>query len=56
MYPLLSSPAWRTPGSAVDVGLLLGLTDHLQLDAGVNVGVTDAADDVNPFVGLAWRF
>ena len=30
--------------------------DHLQLDAGVNVGVTDAANDVNPFLGFTWRF
>jgi hypothetical protein len=26
-----------------------------KLDAGVNLGVAESADDVNPFVGLAWR-
>jgi hypothetical protein len=39
-----------------DGGLTLGLTDDLQLDAGANVGLTQAADDVAPFVGLAVRF
>ncbi len=40
----------------VDLGLTYALTDNLQLDAGINIGVTDSADDLNPFVGLAWRF
>jgi hypothetical protein len=39
----------------VDLGLTYGVTSDLQLDAGVNLGVTDAADGVNPFVGLTWR-
>jgi hypothetical protein len=40
----------------VDVGLTYGLTENVRLDAGVNFGVTKAADDINPFVGLSWRF
>ena len=40
----------------VDLGLTYGLTKNIQLDAGVNLGVTEAADDVNPFVGVSWRF
>ena len=40
----------------VDFGLTYGLTDNFQLDAGVNIGVTSAADDVVPFVGLSHRF
>lgn len=40
----------------VDLGLTYGLTDNLQLDTGINIGVTDSADDLNPFIGLAWRF
>lgn len=40
----------------VDLGLTYGLTENVQLDAGVNIGVTKAADDLNPFVGLSWRF
>jgi hypothetical protein len=40
----------------VDVGTTYGITENIQIDAGVNVGVTRAADDVNPFVGLSVRF
>ena len=40
----------------VDLGLTYGLTENLQLDAGINIGVTKSADDLNPFVGLSWRF
>ena len=39
-----------------DGGLTLGVTDDLQLDAGVNLGLSRGADDVNPFLGLAVRF
>ncbi len=40
----------------VDLGLTYGLTENLQLDAGINLGVTRSADDFNPFLGLSWRF
>ena len=40
----------------VDLGLTWGLTANLQLDAGINVGVTKSADDLNPFIGLSVRF
>ncbi len=40
----------------VDLGLTYALTKNLQLDAGINLGVTRTADDWNPFVGLSWRF
>jgi hypothetical protein len=39
-----------------DLGLTYALTEDIQLDAGVNIGVTKSADDVNPFLGLSWRF
>ncbi|BDA75814.1 hypothetical protein CAL7716_099800 (plasmid) [Calothrix sp. PCC 7716] len=39
-----------------DTGLTYLLTENLQLDAGVNIGITQAADDFNPFVGLTMRF
>lgn len=39
-----------------DMGLTYGLTDDLQLDGGVNLGVTDAADDLELFVGVSRRF
>jgi len=37
-------------------GITYAATDNIQLDAGVNVGVTSAADRINPFVGLSTRF
>ncbi len=40
----------------VDVGLTYGLTRDIQIDTGVNLGVTEAADDVNTFVGISVRF
>jgi Putative MetA-pathway of phenol degradation len=39
-----------------DVGFTYGLTADIQLDAGINIGVTRSADDVNPFIGISWRF
>lgn len=40
----------------VDTGLTYGLTKDIQLDAGVNMGVTRLADDFNPFCGLSMRY
>jgi hypothetical protein len=40
----------------VGTGVTYALTDNVQLDAGVNVGVTSAADRFNPFVGVSSRF
>jgi hypothetical protein len=40
----------------VDFGLTYELTKNLQLDTGVNIGVTGATDDLNTFVGVSWRF
>ena len=37
-------------------GFTYMLTKNVQLDAGVNIGVTPAADRINPFVGLSMRF
>lgn len=40
----------------LDGGMTFAVTDNLQLDAGVNIGVTDAADDLNLFAGMSQRF
>ena len=37
-------------------GLTYAIDGSLQFDAGFNFGVTDAADRINPFVGLSRRF
>ncbi len=39
-----------------DFGVTYKLTPSIQLDAGLNVGLTRAADDLNPFVGFSVRF
>ncbi len=39
-----------------DTGVIYELTENMQLNVGVNIGVTHSADDWNAFVGLAWRF
>jgi hypothetical protein len=39
-----------------DCGMTYRLTRDVQLDAGANIGLTKAADDVNPFVGLSVRY
>ena len=41
--------------ATVDTGLTYGATPNVQLDMGINVGVTEAADDLNPFVGISAR-
>lgn len=38
------------------VGLTYGISEDLQLDAGANIGLTENADDIKPFVGISWRF
>jgi len=39
-----------------DFGFTYALTRDIQFDAGMNIGLTSAADDLNPFVGLSLRY
>lgn len=39
-----------------DTGATYALTENIQLDAGINIGVTESADDYQPFVGTTFRF
>jgi hypothetical protein len=39
-----------------DAGFTYGVTENIQMDIGVNVGVTRPAVDVNPFIGMSVRF
>jgi hypothetical protein len=59
-YVELYSNVSNEPHSAwiatFDAGFTYALSDDIQLDAGVNIGLTDAADDVNPFLGLSLRY
>lgn len=40
----------------IGTGVTYRIGENLQLDAGVNVGVSDAADRINPFIGVSRRF
>jgi hypothetical protein len=40
----------------VDFGLAYRVTANLQLDTGVNIGITRSADDLNLFLGLSFRY
>ncbi|MEO8791443.1 MAG: transporter [Chthoniobacteraceae bacterium] len=40
----------------VDTWLTYQVNENVRLDAGVYIGVTPAADDWHPFVGMTWRF
>lgn len=42
--------------ATVDAGLVLPVGKQVRFDLGANVGVTDAADDINPFFGVSLRF
>jgi hypothetical protein len=42
--------------STFDFGFTYAVTRDIQLDAGMNIGLTDAADDLNPFIGLSMRY
>jgi long-subunit fatty acid transport protein len=37
-------------------GITYKLTKNFQIDAGINIGLTPAADRINPFIGLSRRF
>jgi hypothetical protein len=41
---------------SLGIGFTYGLSDDVQLDAGINIGLTRAADDYNPFAGMSVRF
>lgn len=51
--PSLPAGRWL---ATFDLGATKGLGDHVQLDAGVNLGLTETAEDANPFLGLSFRF
>gem|GEM_PF-5213050 len=39
-----------------DFGATYKFTPHVQIDAGLNLGLIGSADDLNPFVGLPVRY
>ena len=55
-FSLISSESNADWVGTFDLGLTYGISEDIQLDAGINIGVTESADDLNPFLGLSWRF
>ncbi len=55
LYSMFSSEAGATWASTFDFGFTYGIAQNVQFDAGVNIGLTDAAEDLNPFVGLSFK-
>jgi len=51
--PTQHSSDWQ---GTVDLGLLFMIGKNFQLDGGINIGVTHAADDIQPFTGMSYRF
>lgn len=48
-----SHSAWI---ATFDFGFTYSISRDVKLDAGMNVGLTEAADDFNPFIGLSMRY
>ena len=42
--------------ATVGGGLTYAVSDDVQLDVGLNVGISEGADDFTVFTGLSWRF
>ena len=42
--------------NTADFGTIYSVTDNFKIDANIHLGVSDAADDTNFFVGTAYRF
>ncbi len=55
-FAALATPESGPWQGMVDLGFTYGFGDNTQLDFGCNFGVTDAAPDYSPFVGLTVRF
>ncbi|QQS07888.1 MAG: transporter [Phycisphaerales bacterium] len=42
--------------ASLNTGMTLGISPDIQLDAGVRIGLTGAAEDLGIFAGMAWRY
>lgn len=42
--------------NSFDLGLIYAVSDSLSIDTGTNLGLTRAADDINVFIGMAFRY
>ncbi|MFN7139062.1 MAG: transporter [Limisphaerales bacterium] len=55
-FSIVSTESGSDWVGGIGTGLTYAINDDLQLDAGVNIGLTRTANDFNPFVGVSWRF
>ncbi len=53
---VVSTESGSSWAGTVDTWLTYQVNENLRFDLGVNIGVTRAADDWQPFVGVTWRF
>ena len=56
LFSNLSTECGAKWTATFDFGFTYAVTRDIQLDAGMNIGLTDAADDLNPFIGLSLRY
>jgi hypothetical protein len=56
LYSNVSTESGAKWIATFDFGFTYAITRDIQLDAGMNTGLTDAADDLNPFIGLSMRY
>jgi hypothetical protein len=56
LYTIRSTAPGSQWKNTLDLGMTYMVTPDLQLDAGINIGISDAADDYNPFLGVSYRY
>jgi hypothetical protein len=56
LFSNLSTERARGWIATFDFGFTYELSRNVQLDAGMNAGLTEAADDLNPFIGFSMRY
>ena len=56
LYAFLPNTGNRAWQNSADLGVIYSVSDNFHVDTGVNFGISEAAPDVNYFVGLAFRF
>lgn len=56
LWGAVNTEASTPPQARLDVGFSFQFTPNVQLDGGVNVGLTRATDDLNSFLGITLRY
>jgi len=54
--PDKTESAYSVDAGHYQIEMDYALTRDILLDAGMNIGLTSAADDLNPFIGLSLRY